>query len=171
MGFIKYELLNKTYENDPHMIEVINGIKQLDKYHLLRNCEHPSKKLEELPASMNEYVKWMKCCDGGYLFSTSLLSFDGYDQDLHQEFNTFDAVNSKENYSTYGLPDGFFIIALLNYGDPVCMTSKDKKVRLWGTEENMFITTWNSFADYLGDELNEAIDMVHNGSLSPIPLK
>lgn len=171
MGYVEYNKLNKVYKNDPFMLEVIAGIQQLDKFHLLRNCDRPSMDLMDLPASMKEYVKWMKCCDGGYLFSTTLLSFDGYDQNMNLEFNTFEAVNSKENYSSFGLPDGFYIIALFNYGDPVCMTSKDEKVRLWGAEEGEFITIWESFADYLGDELNTAIDMINNGSLYPIPLK
>ena len=96
---------------------------------------------------------------------------DNYDNELDLDFASFDENNSEENYKTLGLPEGYYIIGLRSYGDPICVSKDNDKVYLWNVEEQDFDTIWDSFNDFLGDETDASIEMISDGSLEPIPYK
>ena len=171
MGFFNYQTARELYFNSPFMLDIVNRLKEMDCYHLLRDSDIPAG-LECKASSINEdYKKWLSVCDGGLLFSTTLLSISAYDEELDLSFSTLQEFNSQEKRKHYKLPDGYTVIALLNYGDPICVSESDSKIHLWDTQEYEFTTIWNSFADFLADEYNTAIQMIEDNALEPVPMK
>ena len=173
MGLFNYKEAYDKYSNDERMQEIIECYKDLDEYHLLRNGSRASADniKKYLPDSADDYKKWVEICDGGLLFSTTLLGGTGCDNELELEFSTIEEANAPENIKEYALPEGYVIIAVYNYGALVCLSDKDSKVHLWEPEEEKFTTVWESFADYLADEYNTAVSMIEDNALMPVPLK
>lgn len=171
MGFFDYQKAYDVYKNDTFMLTILNCYAELDKYHLLRGYSYKITDNFCLPYSANEYKKWLSVCDGGLLFSTTLLSITAYDEELDLSFSTISEVNSDENRKYFNLPNGYTIIAIINYGDPICLSENDTKIFLWDTAENLFSAVWDSFADFLADEYNTAIQMIKDNALESVPLK
>lgn len=173
MGFFNYQQATELYKNDSFMIEIINSLEKVDQYHLLRNRKYVDlRNLENLlPFITNDYRKWISLCDGGLLFSTTLLSTTEYDEELEISFATIQEINTDENLKYFGLPKGYMVIALLNYGDPICLSEKDSKVYLWDNIEKTFSVVWDTFSDFLADEYNTAVQMIEDDALEAIPLK
>ena len=173
MSFFNYKKAAGLYSSDSFMMNILSCYQDMDEYHLLRDADSLNEINMDirLPRSADAYRKWLQVCDGGLLFSTTLLSRSAYDVELDISFPSLAEVNKPENYATYGLPDGYFIIALFNYGAPVCLSENDEKVYLWNLEECYFETIWDTLADYLADEYNTAVRMLEDGVLKPIPIK
>lgn len=170
MGFFDYLLARKKYKNDKVMSMVLDGLKDMDQYHLLRSSS-TKKSSFKLPDTAEEFKTWLTVCDGGLLFSTTLLGLDEYDGELEISFSTLQEWNTEQKHELLGIPSGYLIIALLNYGHPVCISSSDSRVYLWAVSEMAFTTVWESFSDFLADEYNTAIQMVEDDVLEPIPIK
>lgn len=170
MGLFDYTQARKTYRNDKKMSQVIDGLEDMDQYHLLRSPSATSIPFK-LPDTAGELKTWLSVCDGGLLFSTTLLGVDDYDDELDVSFSTLQECNTKQKRELLGLPEGYLVIALLNYGDPICLSSLDSKIYLWDTSDMAFTTVWDSFADFLADEYNTAVQMVEDDALEPVPLK
>lgn len=173
MGIFNYQEAYEMYKDDKFMLEILNCYTELDTYHLLRSCAHNNTDNFSfpLPCLANDYKKWLSVCDGGLLFSTILLSITEYDDELDLSFSTIQEMNSAEKRKLLNLPNGYMIIAVLNYGDPVCISGSDSKIYLWDTTESVFSTVWDSFTDFLADEYNTAIQMIEDNALEPVPLK
>lgn len=171
MGFFNYKQARERYESDKFMSQIIDGLENMDQFHLLRDASNLGSAVGTIPDSATEYKKWLTVCDGGLLFSTTLLSTEEYDKQLDLSFSTLNEWNNSQKRKLLGLPEGYLVIALLNYGDPVCLSSLDSKVCLWDTTEMAFTTIWDSFADFLADEYNTAVQMVDDEALEPVPMK
>lgn len=171
MGYFDYKIARKRYINNKFMSLIIDCLEDMDQYHLLRDVGVSRGGFCELPDSAEEYKTWLSICDGGLLFSTTLLGVSSYDEELELSFSTLQEYNTKEKYSLYHLPDGYFIVAILNYGAPVCLSTSDERIYLWDTQENKFTTIWDSFADFLADEYNTAVQMIEDDALEPVPMK
>ncbi len=171
MGLIKYDLAKNIYKDDAFMSEIIERFADMDEYHLLRDTGNVNLVKEKLPGLSLEYQKWLSVCDGGLLFSTTLLGTKEYDEELDLYFSTIQEFQARDKRLFFQLPHGYIIIALLNYGDPVCLSEYDSRVYLWDTQEEEFSTVWDSFADFLADEYNIAVKMLNEDALEPVPLK
>lgn len=171
MGFFDYAQARKAYENNRLMCSIIDGLEEMDQYHLLRGPSKGKSSVCNLPDTAKEYKAWLSICDGGLLFSTTLLGLDEYEEEMNLSFSTLQEWNSRKKSDLLGLPEGYLIIALLNYGDPVCLSLLDSRIYLWDTMEMDFTTIWESFADFLADEYNTAVQMVEDNALKPVPLK
>ena len=75
MGFFDYTQARKIYRNDKTMLQVIDALEDMDQYHLLRRSSI-NKVSFELPDTAVEIKTWLAVCDGGLLFSTTLLGCD-----------------------------------------------------------------------------------------------
>lgn len=170
MGLLDYKTVRERYKNDKFMSQIIACLEDMDQYHLLRSPSVNSS-IFELPDTAEEFKKWLSVCDGGLLFSTTLLGVDEYDEELEISFSTLSEWNTKQKHEVLGLPEGYLVIALLNYGDPICLSPSDSKVYLWDSSEMAFTTVWDSFADFLADEYNTALQMVEDDALEPVPMK
>lgn len=171
MGCFNYKQARKTYKSDKKMSLIIDGLEDVDQYHLLRNASTSKSRVIMLPESAEEFDTWLSVCDGGLLFSTTLLGFDDYDRELKIPFSTLQEWNNKRKHELLGLPEGYYIIALLNYGDPVCLSPLDSRIYLWDISEMAFTTIWESFADFLAEEYTTAIQMMKDEALEPVPIK
>lgn len=170
MGLLDYKKAQESYINDKFMSQIIACLEDMDQYHLLRSPSATSISFK-LPDTAEEFKTWLSVCDGGLLFSTTLLGVDDYDAELGISFSTLQEWNTKQKRELLGLPEGYYVIAILNYGDPICLSSSDSKVYLWDSSEMAFTTVWDSFADFLADEYNTAVQMVEDDALEPVPLK
>lgn len=170
MGLLDYKKARERYKNDKFMSQIIACLEDMDQYHLLRSPSTNSIPFK-FPDTAEEFKHWLSVCDGGLLFSTALLGLDEYDEELEISFSTLQEWNTKQKHELLGLPEGYLVIALLNYGDPICLSSSDSKVYLWDSSEMAFTTVWDSFADFLADEYNTALQMVEDDALEPVPMK
>lgn len=173
MAVLSYRRARNRYKDDGDMLETLHRMEEFDEFHLLRSGnistgERVKKLTEKVP---DQVVSWYSVCDGGLLFDTALLSLDGHDKDLDVDFDTFGDYNTEELYGMMGLPEGYYIIAVRSYGDPICISQEDGRIYLWDREEQEFDTIWECFNDFLGDETDTAIELIAEDSLEPIPLK
>ena len=173
MALLDYDNARQVYQDNEDMLETINRMEKFDEFHLLRNgnmviSDQLKMKFSHIPSAV---LLWYRVCNGGLLFASTLLSMDNYDNELDLDFASFDENNKEENYKTLGLPEGYYIIGLRSYGDPICVSKDNDKVYLWNVEEQDFDTIWDSFNDFLGDETDASIEMISDGSLEPIPYK
>lgn len=171
MGFLNYVKATELYKDDEFMTDLINRFEKMDQYHLLRDAGNIELVKEIIPESSVECRKWFSVCDGGLLFSTTLLGVSSYDEELDLSFSTLQEYNTQEKHRLYQLPEEYVIIAILNYGAPVCISISDTRIYLWDTQENDFTTIWDSFPDFLADEHNIAAQMIEDNALEPVPMK
>ena len=174
MSFINIEKAASTYSTEP-MKGNVERLETFDKYHcLLAGSLAASIKLQEVYGNLPiEFLNWIKVCDGGLLFDTVLLSTKGHDDKLDLDFDTYDDMNSSEAYSEFGLPEGYVIFGIRSYGDPICFNVResDGKVYLWDVEKEEFTDIWNSFSDWLTEEIDDAIKLIAEDALDPLGIK
>ena len=173
MGFFDYVKAVRKFRDQEDVLETIRRMKQFDGFHLLRNSSlrTGARAGEMLPRANSQYIAWMTVCGGGYLFDTTLLSVEEEDPDLGLSFDTLADYNTPEARRELALPEGYFVIAVRNYGDPICLSAEDDRVYLWNMEEGEFETIWDCFYDFLGDETDTAIEIIGNGDMEPVPIK
>jgi len=169
MAYFDYDIAKRCYKGESFMLQIIDCLNEYDSYHLLRGSTPNMKR--PISISNKEYMRWLSVCDGGLLFSTTLLSTSEYDGQLDLPFSTLQDYNSPMQKKIYSLPEGYTVIAILNYGDPICVSDFDSKIYLWDTQNNIFSTIWDSFADFLADEYNTAAQMIEEDVLKPVPMK
>ena len=92
-----------------------------------------------------EFKHWLGVCDGGLYFSTTLLGIDDYDEELEILFSTLREWNTKQKHELFGLPEGYLVIALINYGNPICLSTSDSKIYLWDLPEMAFTIVWDGW--------------------------
>ena len=171
MSFFNYQKATEIYLDNPFMLEIISCLKEMELYHLLRDGDGAAEFKTLCLASATDYEKWLSVCNGGLLFSTTLLSCTAYDEEIDESFSTIQEWNTVQKHNLLHLPKEFTIIALLNCGNPVCLSETDSKIYLWNRAENMFTTIWDNLADFLANEYITAVAMVEDNALEPIPLK
>ena len=173
MGYFDYEKARKVYSTEETMLTILDALYSVDEYHLLRDSKVDvnSAFFRHIPENAAQYRKWLTICEGGRLFSTDLLSVSDFDDEMKLGFSTLKEINQKSIYAEFGLPTGYFVIAVLNYGAVVCLSYVDEKIYLWDTDNREFDTIWESFYDFLADEYNTAFDMIDDDILKPIPIK
>lgn len=174
MSFINIKKAAAAYETEP-MKGNVERLADFDAYHCLWSGSlGASIKLQEkYPCLPVDYLNWVKVCDGGLLFDTVLLSSRGHDDKLDLDFDTYDDMNSDEAYSELNLPEGFVVFAMRSYGDPICfnLNEKDGKVYLWDVENGDFSDIWDSFADWITEEIDDAIRLIAEDALAPLEVK
>ena len=174
MGILDHQLLLRSFTSDV-MKENVERLEIFNIYHCLRKSSFSSaikaqEKLGKIPSS---FLEWMKYCDGGLLFDTVMLSSKGYDEEFDLDFETFDEYNTNDVKSEMVLPEGYSVFAIRSYGDPICFNSEtnDGKVYLWNIEKSIFEEIWDSFEDWLTDEIDSAIQLIGEEVLEPLDIK
>ena len=174
MSFMNLEKATAKYETEP-MVGNISRLVDFDIYHcLLAGSFSTSINIQEkYPNLPVEYLDWIKVCDGGLLFDTVMLSTKGHDDKLDLDFDTFDDLNSDEAKADFDLPDGYVVFAMRSYGDPICFNcnEKDGKVYLWDVENKEFSDIWDSFADWITEEIDDAVQLIAEDALEPLNIK
>ena len=174
MSFANLEKLSAKFDSEL-MAGNLRRLLDFDVYHcLLAGSLSTSIKLQNkyrcFPA---DYLGWLTVCDGGLLFDTVMLSSVGHDAALDLDFDTYEDLNSAESMEAFGLPEGYVVFAMRSYGDPICFhaESKDGKVYLWDVEKQEFSDIWDSFEDWLTEEIDDAIELIAEDALEPLEIK
>lgn len=174
MGFMDYEKAQKVYVVEP-MMESVKRLIDFDVFHcLLSGGVNAALKVQEKYGRVPvQLLEWLKLCDGGLLFDTVMLSTKEFDKELGLEFDTYDELNSRGVVEGYNLPKGYVIFAMRSYGDPICFSIKedDDRIYLWNCEENRFDDIWDSFEDWLAEEIDDAIRLIADNVLQPLSIK
>lgn len=174
MSFVSLSKLKEKYTAGL-MKDNIENLEEFDAFHcLLSGSMSSSLKVQELfGTTSQQFMDWIKVCDGGLLFDTVMLSTKEYDKDLELEFDTYEEFNSDEAKKEFSLPEGYTVFAFRSYGDPICFNTQknDGKVYLWNVEKQEFDDIWDSFEDWLTEEIDEAVSLIADGSLEPLGIK
>lgn len=174
MSFVNLEKLTAKF-NSELMKGNIERLTDFDAYHcLLAGSLGTSIKLQErYQCFPPEYLDWLKVCDGGLLFDTVILSTIAHDANLNLDFDTYEDLNSPEAVEGFDLPEGFVVFAMRSYGDPICFNArnKDGKVYLWDVENKEFSDIWDSFEDWLTEEIDDAVRLIAEDALEPLNIK
>jgi len=174
MGFVNLDRLTEKYTSG-FMQENVENLVEFDVYHCLRaGSVATSMKVQELyDAVPKQFLGWLTICDGGLLFDTVMASVKGYDAELDLEFDTFEELNTEEARAAWNLPEGYVVFAVRNYGDPICFhaVKGDEKIYLWNAEEQDFDDIWNTFEDWITEEIDDAIEFIADDVIEPLGIK
>ena len=111
-----------------------------------------------------EYYWFLKCCDGGLLFTNhlfSLLAPDDEDDDL-VSVNLF----LREEQM---IPEGSAAIGETNYGGYIVQCESGKKAMgIWDPSEETYVARYEDLYDWLDDMLQEAHYLLEHGGLFEI---
>lgn len=80
MAIFDHHLLLNSFKDD-YMTENVGLLEVFNKYHCLRksSTETIAKVKEILGSIPHSFEEWLKYCDGGLLFDTTILSTEEYD--------------------------------------------------------------------------------------------
>jgi hypothetical protein len=174
MGFVNLNALKKKYPAGT-MKENVDNLIEYDIFHcLLRGSITASSKVKSILGEVPEqFLEWIKVCDGGLLFDTVMLSTTEHDSILNLDFDTYEELNSDNGKAFFKLPEGFVIFALRSYGDPLCfdVDEPDGRVYLWNVENEVFDEYWESFEDWMSDEICDAVNLIADDVLEPLGVK
>ena len=170
---LDYEKMREEFKNNQMMLDCIDNLQEFEEYHYLLVGNDNIKK--EITTQYNikneEFEKWLKYCDGGLLFDTVMLSKQAIDKEKDLEFDSYEDYNKDKR--SYDLDDKYCIIGFRSYGDIICINTEenDKKVYLLNVETGEFDDIWNSFTDWITEEIDEAIKLIADNTLEPVPAK
>ena len=174
MGFLNTDKLIHKYTTEP-MKGNAERLKEFDAYHyLLAGGMSTSLYVKQFFKNVpDDFLSWSKVCDGGMLFDTTLLSSKEYDAGTDIEFDTYEALNTAEFLTDRKVPEGYKIFAVRSYGDVLCFSENagDECVYLWDIEEEEFSEIWDTFTDWLTEEIDESLELIAEGILDPLPIK
>ncbi len=174
MSFLNVDALLSDFSDDL-MVGNLERLKTFDAYHCLRKATISSTlKAQNYIVNMSPALaKWVRYCDGGLLFDTVLLSSKEHDSELDLDFDTFDDYNSAETKAEMGLPEEYVVIGVRSYGDPICVSTEkgDEKVYIWSLDNQAFDGYWDTFEDWMTDEIDTAIQLIAEDSLEPLEIK
>lgn len=174
MGFISYKKINKQLLSE-RMSENFDRLEDFDIYHcLLEGSISSTLKIQSLVGKLPQsFIEWLKICDGGLLFDTTILSSKDYDKDLDLPFGSIEEHNTNDSLLEYGIPEGYFVFAIRSYGDPICLKKgdDDEHVYLWNREENAFEEVWDTFEDWLTEEIDAGVQLIADDVLDPLEIK
>ena len=173
MGFFNYVKASSRFKNNEYVLETIRRLKDFDEFHCLRdsNLLLAANINQIVGKAPEEYIKWMSVCNGGLLFDTTLLSIDCQDPQIGVDFSSLGEYNTSSAIQAFMLPSDYSVIAIRSYGDPICISKADDRIYLWDCEQRDFTDIWDTFYDFLADEVDTALELIANEDLEPIPLK
>ena len=121
-----------------------------------------------------DYLKWCTLCAGGSLQTCELLSEKSEDKETGFELETYDEYEEQSREG--GLPPEYHVFAVANFGDYFCFRKSmdgtpDTCVYQWGLDEGRVVLIWDSFSDWLSEQVDNWVEMIADGELDPIEFK
>jgi hypothetical protein len=174
MSFANYETLLGIYSSD-RMNENIRILKDFDAYHCLLagNAKSVSAVKQRIAGLPGDFLKWLEVCDGGMLFDTTMLATKSHDAELDLDFETYAAYYNAELREGINLSNDWFVFAVAIHADVFFfdMGKKDGKVYQWDVEEQNIYAYWDTFEDWLSDQIREAIELIAEKKIEPLGVK
>ena len=174
MPFVNYDSLNQNYPSG-YMNENMNLLKDFDKFHCLLACntERAASVKNRVINLPDEYLKWLNVCDGGILFDTTMLTTKSHDDTLNLDFFTYGNFFKEEIRQKIKLSENWFIFAFAVHDDVFFFDTdiKDGRVYQWDIEEHNIYAFWESFEDWLSDQIHEGIGLIADELLYPVGIK
>ena len=174
MPFVDYTLLSNKYR-DGQMAENIQILEEFDVFHCLLSgspevANAAKKRIPDLP---NDFLAWLEVCDGGMLFDTTMLTSKAHDSELGVDFYTYKHFVDSEVRQELNILDDWFVFAIAVHSDIFFFDNKKKdgKVYQWDVEDEVLYMEWETFEDWLNDQIHEAIDLIADEQLMPLSIK
>ena len=168
-------VMNEKVINNCKSQELMKILKQLKKYEKFCNLLDGDlgtyvlihDKIGNMPSQLKE---WLKIFDGGLLFTTSMFSTRDKEKGKFHRILTFDEINSSEFKKENGIPEEIICYAMTNYGNYYCYVSGEESecVYEWDTEQKALILKWNSFSEWLGEQIEFAESLIQDDLLDPV---
>jgi len=174
LPFINYSLLNQIYPSG-YMNENIKLLKDFDIFHcLLAGSLDRSAAVKKRAANLpQDFLIWLEACDGGMLFDTTMLTTKTHDDALDLDFYTYGYFYKDKLIQCINLSKNWFVFAFAVHDDVFFfdIERNDGKVYQWDVEEKKIYAFWNTFEDWLSDQIHEAIGLIADELLFPAGIK
>jgi len=174
MSLLNYNLLRNIYKYS-QIGDVIMLLEEFDLFHLLLagNSERTNAVKKRVPNLPVDFLKWLDVCSGGMFFDTTLLTTKAYDDELKLSFGTYSFYFNQEVKKELSLSDDWFVFAVAIHSDVYFfdIKKKDGKVYQWDIDEFKVYDIWDTFDDWLAEQLQEAIDLIADGIFQPYNVK
>ena len=174
MPFVDYQLLSSKYSTED-MSENIQLLKEFDLFHCLLagspgRAGAVKKRVPNLP---NDFLNWLEVCDGGLLFDTIMLTTKSHDAELDLDFYTYGNFFNAELRQSINISNDWFVFAIAIHDDVFFfdMEKQDGQVYQWDVEENTIYAYWDTFEDWLSDQIHEAIELIADQLLPFVAVK
>ena len=120
-----------------------------------------------MPEQLKEFLKIF---DGGLLFTTTMLSMRDQEAGKFNRLLTFGEINDPAFKKENGIPEEIVIFAMTNYGNYYCYVSGEKEgwVYEWEAGENALLVKWDSFAQWLDEQIDFAVSLIRDDLLDPV---
>ncbi len=149
---------------------------RFDMYHLLfrPSMSASLRTAERFVSAPADYLKWSRLCGGGSLQICEMLGEKGVDPDTGLAYETYDEYEAQSREA--GLPPEYRVFAVANFGDYFCFRNSadgalDSCVYQWGLDEGEVVLIWDSFSDWLSEQVDTWVEMIADGELDPIEFK
>lgn len=168
-------IMNEKAINNCRNKELLLVLQQLKKYekycNLLEGDLGTYVKTHDRVGNMPSQLKeWLKIFDGGLLFTTSMFSTRDKEKGKFNRILTFAEVNSPEFKKENGIPEEIVCFAMTNYGNYYCYVSSEdgECVYEWDAEQNALTVKWDSFSEWLGEQIEFAESLIQDELLDPL---
>jgi hypothetical protein len=112
----------------------------------------------------NPYYWFMKCCDGGLLFTNQIYCLRAVNDDSDDMIGMNKLLRGKKL-----IPHGDTAIGETNYGAYIVLRqSKETPVALWDPHEETYIAEYEDFYAWMDDVIKEAFFLLSNDGLPEI---
>lgn len=127
------------------------------------------KVFESLGKMPKQLKEWLKIFDGGELFSVSMF-FADIKKGEEKKLLTYEEVNSVKFKEENGIPQEIQCFAMTNYGNYYCFANDDEEecIYEWDCERCGLIIKWDSFAEWLNEQIENGQSDIEEGLLSPM---
>lgn len=156
--------------------EACDRLGRFELYHLLFKPTMTDKlhTAEQFAFAPKDYLKWTQLCAGGSLQICELFGVRGEDRETGLKYGRYDAGQREAEKA--GLPAGYHVFAEANFGDYYCFRepsdgTRDDCVYQWGLHEGEVVLVWDSFSDWLAEQVNMWVEMIADDELDPIGYK
>lgn len=121
----------------------------------------------QMPAQLKE---WLKIFDGGFLFTTQMLSTRNKVEGHFSQLLTFEEVNSEDFKEDNAIHPDVVCFAMTNFGNYYCFVAGEESgwVYEWDVEDYALTIKWNSFAEWLNEQIDFADSLIKEGVLDPM---
>ena len=172
MSIIDFHALKNAYP-DGNMAEAAKTLQALDPYHcLIAATPKTTAKITKMASSLpQDFLKWIEVCDGGLLFSTTLFCTETYKSKLTVPLDTYNRVNNTKSKEKTGLSSECFIFAESIGNDYFFFDTAKNDGKVYECYGSTITGTFNSFEQWLFNQLDLIKQAVKNGTAEPLGLK